>query len=65
MLILFNPDIDNSTALTILKGAVIIRGNCGILQGEGKNIKKVVLIDPLDFMPEKYEELGTVFTNPE
>jgi hypothetical protein len=34
---------------------VILKGNCGVLQGEGKAIKKVVLIDALDFMPEKYE----------
>jgi len=33
VLILFNPDIDNATARKILKGAVILKGNCGVLQG--------------------------------
>lgn len=64
-MILFNSEIDNPTALKILKGAVILKGNCGVLQGEGKTFKKVVLIDPLDFMPEKYGELGTIYTDPE
>lgn len=45
----------------MLKGAILLKGNHAVLQGEEKDRKRVVLLDSLDFMPEKYAELGKVF----
>lgn len=33
------------------------------MPGEGKKHKKIILIDILDYMPEKYEELGKVLVD--
>ena len=52
-------------ALKVFKDAVILKANHGVLQGEGKELKTVILLDCLDFMPEKYEEIGTVYENPQ
>lgn len=41
-----------------------MKGNEAVLTGEGKQPKKVILIDALEFLPEKYQEIGTVYTNP-
>ena len=54
LLIMLNPQIDLETALKVLRGAVLLKANHGVLQGEGKVMKTVVMIDSLDFMPEKF-----------
>ena len=54
LLIMLNPQIDLETALKVLRGAVLLKANHGVLQGEGKVMKTAVMIDSLDFMPEKF-----------
>lgn len=41
--------------LQVLKGSVILKANYGVMQGEGKTLKTAIMLDILDFMPEKYE----------
>lgn len=35
-----------------------------MVAGEGKEEKRAVLIDALDSIPEKYEDIGVVISNP-
>ena len=57
---MLHPDIETENVLKLLDGAVILKANHGVMQGEGKNPKTAVMIDCLDFMPQKYEEIGKV-----
>ena len=43
---------------------MILKAFQGVAAGHGKNQKKIILIDAIDFMPEKYQELGQVFDEP-
>lgn len=54
MLIIVDGDLEDDTILNALKDTVILKGNQAVLPGEGKNAKKVILIDALDCMPEKF-----------
>lgn len=55
ILVMINGDVEDETILNVLKGTIILKGNQAVLAGEGKSPKKVVLIDGLEFMPEKFE----------
>ena len=65
ILIKLHKEVETDLALKVIKDAVILKANHGVLQGEGKELKTVILLDCLDFMPEKYEEIGTVYENPQ
>jgi hypothetical protein len=54
VLIIVDDDLQDETILNALKDTVILKGNQAVLPGEGKNPKKVVLIDALDCIPEKF-----------
>lgn len=65
VLILADGNVEDATILKVLKGAVILKAFQGVVPGQGKNQKKIILIDALEFMPEKYQELGQVFEDPQ
>lgn len=55
LLVVFNEEVEDEIILQVLKGSVVLKGRQGVVPGEGKTPKRAVLIDCLDFMPEKYE----------
>lgn len=55
LLIVFNEEVNDEIILQVLKGSVVLKGRQAVIPGEGKTPKRAVLIDCLDFMPEKYE----------
>jgi|JI9StandDraft_1071089.scaffolds.fasta_scaffold127408_2 hypothetical protein len=55
LLIMIKEGVEDQTILDALQGAVILKGHEGVIVGEGKQPKKIILIDALDFMPEKYQ----------
>lgn len=55
LLIMIKEGVEDQTILDALQGAVILKGHEGVIAGEGKQPKKIILIDALNFMPEKYQ----------
>lgn len=64
MLVVLHKAIANEEAIEKLDGVTILKGFQGVVAGEGKDEKRAILIDALDSIPEKFDELGTVITNP-